>query len=171
MTRALLIGREPEVNLPYTYVTQAPFDAVVIGSLPLSQALRLSDEQILQALAEGKPVVLYTPGLPSAPGNRALSAALAASRREMKNWGILFTDGGQKRLITAQEAKQMRLSGVRPGPGYLPAAFKILASCAVISFFCAPSVKTMPQLFISRREAAKAADKARFPVAIGKPGV
>ena len=28
MTRALLIGREPEANLPYTYVTEEPFDAV-----------------------------------------------------------------------------------------------------------------------------------------------
>ena len=128
MTRALLIGREPEINLPYTYVTQAPFDAVVIGSLPLSQALRLSDEQILQALAEGKSVVLYTPGLPCAPGNRALSAALAASRREMKNWGIVFTDGAQKKLITAQEARILKAAGKYPGAGAVltPLAREIL---------------------------------------------
>ena len=128
MTRALLIGREPEVNLPYTYVTQAPFDVVVIGSLPLSQALRLSDEQILQALAEGKPVVLYTPGLPAAPGNRGLSAALAASRREMKAWGIVFTDGAQRKLITAQEARSLKAAGKYPGAGAVltPLAREIL---------------------------------------------
>ena len=128
MTRALLIGREPEINLPYTYVTQAPFDAVVIGSLPLSQALRLTDEKILQALAEGKSVVLYTPGLPGAPGNRALSAALAASRREMKNWGIVFTDGAQKKLITAQEARILKAAGKYPGAGAVltPLAREIL---------------------------------------------
>lgn len=117
MTRALLIGKEPEWSLPYTYVTEAPFDAVVIGSLPLSQALRLSDERILQALAQGKSVVLYTPGLPTAPGNRGLSAALAASKREMKSFGIVFTDGAQRRLITAQEARSLKAAGKYPGPG------------------------------------------------------
>lgn len=117
MTRALLIGREPDVGLPYTYVSEAPFDTVVIGSLPISQALRLSDDRILEALAQGKPVVLYTPGLPAAPGNRALSAALAASRREMKAWGIIFTDGAQRKLITAQEAKAMKAAGKFPGAG------------------------------------------------------
>lgn len=128
MTRALLIGREPDAGLPYRYVTEGPFDAVVIGSLPLSQALRLTDDRILQPLAEGKPVVLYTPGLPAAPGNRALSAALAASRREMKAWGIVFTDGAQKKLITAQEAKAMKAAGKSPGAGAVltPLAREIL---------------------------------------------
>ena len=128
MTRALLIGREPDRALPYTYVREAPFDAVVIGSLPLSQALRLSDDRILQHLAEGKPVVLYTPGLPMATGNRALSAALAASRREMKSWGIVFTDGAQKKLITAQEARILKATGKYPGPGAVltPLAKEIL---------------------------------------------
>lgn len=128
MTRALLIGREPEWALPYAYVTQPPYEAVVIGSLPLSQALRLSDDRVLQALAEGKPVVLYTPGLPAAPGNRALSAALAAARREMKSWGIVFTDGAQKRLITAEAAKALRAAGKQPGVGAVltPLAREIL---------------------------------------------
>ena len=117
MIRALLIGKEPEGVLPYEYVKEAPFDAVVIGSLTLSQALRLSDDRVLQALAEGKQVILYTPGLPAAPGNRALSASLAASRREMKNWGIVFTDGGQRKLITAQEARTMKAAGRYPGAG------------------------------------------------------
>ena len=117
MTRALLIGKEPDTELSYTYVQEAPFDAVVIGSLSLSQALRLSDERVLQSLAEGKQVILYTPGLPLAPGNRALSASLAASRREMKNWGIVFTDGAQRKLVTAQEARVMKAAGKYPGPG------------------------------------------------------
>lgn len=116
MTRALLVGREPDASLPYVYVQEAPFDAVVIGSLPLSQALGLRDDRILDALAEGKPVVLYTPGLP-AVGSRALSASLAAARREMKAWGIVFTDGAQKKLITAQEARAMRAAGKYPGAG------------------------------------------------------
>ena len=128
MSRALLIGSEPACALGYTYVQEAPFDAVVIGSLTLSQALRFSDDRALNALAEGKSVVLYTPGLPEAPKNRALSAALASARRELKSWGILFTDGAQKKLITAQEARNMRAAGRTPGPGAVmtPLAKEIL---------------------------------------------
>lgn len=128
MIRALLIGKEPDRVLPYEYVKEAPYDAVVIGSLPLSQALRLSDERVLQALSQGKQVILYTPGLPLAPGNRALSASLAASRREMKSWGIVFTDATQKRLITAQEARALKAAGKYPGAGAVltPLAREIL---------------------------------------------
>ena len=115
MIRALLIGKEPPAELGVSYVTQAPFDAVVIGSLELSQLLKFAQQEVLEALAEGKPVYLYTPGLPEAPRNRALSASPASAQRELKNWGVIFTDGGRKRLITAQEAKIMRLSGQTPG--------------------------------------------------------
>ena len=117
MSRALLIGREPPTGLRYTYVKEPPFDAVVIGSLTLSQTLHFAEEQALEALAEGKPVILYTPGLPDAPKNRALAAGLASSRRELKSWGIIFTDGGQKKLITAQQARTMRQQGLHPAPG------------------------------------------------------
>ena len=128
MIRALLIGKEPDRVLPYEYVREAPYDAVVIGSLSLSQALRLSDDRVLQALSQGKQVILYTPGLPLAPGNRALSASLAASRREMKAWGIVFTDATQKRLITAQEARALKAAGKYPGAGAVltPLAREIL---------------------------------------------
>lgn len=117
MTRALLIGREPGVELGYAYVQQPPYEAVVIGSLTLSQLLRFRQEPVLEALAEGKPVYLFTPGLPEAPKNRALSGSLTAAQRELKNWGVLFTDGGRKKLVTAEEARQLRLSGRQPSPG------------------------------------------------------
>ena len=128
MTRALLVGTEPDRCLPYAYVKEPPYEGVVIGSLPLSQALHLTDDRILQALAEGKPVILYTPGLPTAQGNRGLSAALAASRREMKAWGIVFTDGAQRKLITAQEARSLKAAGKYPGAGAVltPLAREIL---------------------------------------------
>lgn len=128
MSRALLIGAEPSAGLGYTYVTAPPFDAVVIGSLTLSQTLRFTHDQALEALAEGKPVVLYTPGLPEAPKNRALAASLASARRELKSWGVLFTDGGQKKLVTAQQARTMRQQGIRPAPGAVltPLAKEIL---------------------------------------------
>ena len=117
MTRALLVGKEPMAQLGYQYVTEAPYDAVVIGSLSLSQLLRFQEERVLQALAEGKQVYLYTPGLPEAPKNRALSGSLTAAQRELKNWGVLFTDGGRKKLITAEEARILRSTGQQPSPG------------------------------------------------------
>ena len=116
MSRAYLIGDPPDRELGYTYVTEPPYDTVVIGSLSLGRLLRFAEEAALEAIAQGKPVILYIPGLPNAPGNRALASSLASAKRELKNWGIQFTDGSQKRLITAQEAKAMRQSGIKPGP-------------------------------------------------------
>ena len=71
---------------------------------------------MLTALAEGTPVFLYTPGLPQVQ-NRALAGALASAQRELKNWGVLFSDGGRKKLVTAEEARELRRTGRRPGPG------------------------------------------------------
>ncbi len=128
MTRALLIGKEPGAELGYTYVTEDPYDAVVIGSLTIGQLLRFREERVLGALAEGKPVYLYTPGLPITPKNRALAGSLTSAQRELKNWGVLFTDGGRKKLITAEEAKILRRRGQYPGPGAVltPLAKEIL---------------------------------------------
>ena len=125
---AFLVGTEPPCSLGFTYVNAQPFDAVVIGSLTISGMLCFSCQEALAALAEGKPVIIYEPGLPEVPGNRALAASLAARRREMKNWGIHFTDGGQKRLVTAQEARQLRQAGKMPAPGAVltPLAKEIL---------------------------------------------
>ena len=125
--KALLIGKEPAAALGYEYGEQG-YEAVVIGSLTVGQLLRFSEERVLDALALGKPVLLYTPGLPEAPKNRALSGSLSTAQRELKNWGILFTDGGRKRLITAEEARHLRRSGRCPGPGAVltPLAKEIL---------------------------------------------
>ena len=115
--KALLIGREPEIDLGYSYVAQPPYDAVVIGSLTLGQLLQFNQETALEALALGKPVMLYTPGLPEAPKNRAMAASIAGARRQLKNWGVVFSDGQHRHLITAQEAKAMKAAGRRPPPG------------------------------------------------------
>ena len=117
MSRALLIGKEPGMELGYSYVAEAPYEAVVIGSLTLAQLLRFREEAVLTALAEGKPVYLSTPGLPEAPKNRALAGSLTAAQRELKNWGVLFTDGGRKKLVTAEEARLLRSTGRQPSPG------------------------------------------------------
>ena len=128
MIRALLIGREPGLELGYQYVTEPPYEAVMIGSLRLSELLRFREERVLAALAEGKPVYLYTPGLPEAPKNRALAGSLTAAQRELKNWGVLFTDGGRKKLVTAEEARALRSAGRQPSPGAVltPLATEIL---------------------------------------------
>ena len=127
MTRALLLGAEP-AELGFLYVSEPPYEAVVIGSLTLGQLLHFSDERVLSALAEGKTVYLYTPGLPQAHKNRALGASLATAQRELKNWGVLFTDGARKHLITAEEARIIRSQGRTPAPGAVltPLAKEIL---------------------------------------------
>lgn len=127
MKKALLIGKAPDC-LDFEYVTQPPFEAVVIGSLSLGELLRFSDEAVLSALAQGMAVYLYTPGLPQAPKNRALSAALSSVQRELKNWGILFTDGSRRHIVTAEEARSLRRNHQRPAPGAVltPLAKEIL---------------------------------------------
>lgn len=126
--KALLIGREPPAELGYEYVQMPPFDAVVIGSLEIGQLLRFREERVLRALAEGKSVFLYTPGLPESEKNRALAGSLTSAQRELKSWGVIFTDGARRRLITAEEARQLRRKGRSPGPGAVltPLAKEIL---------------------------------------------
>ena len=124
---ALLIGAEPMCHLGYTYVQKPPYEGVVIGSLTLGELLCFREDAVLEALAEGKPVVLYTPGLPQAK-NRSLSASVASARRQLKNWGVVFTDGTPKRLITAKDAQRLRELGQMPGRGAMltPLAKEIL---------------------------------------------
>lgn len=126
--KALLIGREPPAELGYEYVQEMPYDAVVIGSLEIGQLLRFREERVLTALAQGKGVFLYTPGLPEVEKNRALAGSLASSQRELKSWGVIFTDGARKRLVTAEEARELRRKGRAPGPGAVltPLAKEIL---------------------------------------------
>lgn len=128
MIRALLIGQTPPQELGYSYVSEEPYEAVVIGSLTIGELIRFREEQVLSALAQGKGVYLYTPGLPEAPKNRALAGSIAAAQRELKSWGVIFTDGARRHLVTAEEARDMRLKGKQPGPGAVltPLAKEIL---------------------------------------------
>ena len=123
--KALLIGRQPP--LEFLFVKE-DFEAVVVGSLTLGQALGAYPEEMLQALAKGLPVIAYEPGFPRAEGNRAMGASLASRRRELKSWGVRFVTGQEKRLITAQEAKVLATQGKMPPPGAVltPLAREIL---------------------------------------------
>jgi len=129
MTRALLIGREPPCPLGYAYVTEN-YEAIVIGSLTLGQLLHFSHEEALTFLSQGRPVILYTPGLPEAKENRTLSASLSSAKRQLQSWGVTFTDGCRKTLITAEEARLLRSQGRLPAPGarLTPLAREILES-------------------------------------------
>ena len=102
--------------LIYGYVTSPPYDAVVVGSMTLGQLLCFQNEAVLQALAEGKPVVFYTPGLPRVT-NRGLRASLSARYRELNSWGAVFTDGESRRVITAVMAREMAQRGEKPPAG------------------------------------------------------
>lgn len=126
MSRALLIGAA--APLPFDYVSEKPYDTVVIGSLSLGQLLHFRNEAVLDALSAGMTVYLYTPGLPSVPKNRALAAACATAQRELKNWGVLFTDGSRRHLVTAEEARLLRRKGEKAAPGAVltPLAKEIL---------------------------------------------
>ena len=46
----------------------------------------------------------------------------------MKSWGVVFTEGSRKRLVTAQEARDLKAAGKRPEPGAVltPLAREIL---------------------------------------------
>ena len=116
MTRALLIGKEPAAELGYDYVMETPYDAVVIGSLTLSQLLRFREERVLSALAEGKPVYLYTPGLPEAPKNRALSGSLTAAQRDAVGKPCLCPAGTEKlgRPVYGRRAEEAHHGGGSP---------------------------------------------------------
>lgn len=128
---ALLVGKAPPEDLGYRYVEAPPYEAVVIGSLKTGQLLCFRDERVLEALLQGIPVYLYVPGLPGreAGKNRALLARMAAAQRELKSWGVIFTDGGaRRRFVSAEEARRLRDQGAPPPPGAVlsPLAREIL---------------------------------------------
>lgn len=111
--RALLLGTPPGRELGYQYVDQAPYEAVIIGSLTAGQLLCFREERVLEALLAGKPVYLYSPGLPMGGSkNRHLEAELTGALSRLRSWGILVTDGNtRRRLVTAQEARQLKQWG------------------------------------------------------------
>ena len=123
--KALCVGEKPP--LMYEFVTAPPYDAVVVGSMGLGELLCFRNEAVLQALAEGMPVVFYTPGLPRVT-NRGLRAGLSARYRELKGWGAVFTDGECRRVITAEQAALLVQQGEQPPAGAVltPSAREIL---------------------------------------------
>ncbi len=95
--------------------------------MSLQEILCLQNGDVLQAFAQGKPVVFYIAGLPRTD-NRGLRASLSARYRELKSWGAVFTDGESRRVITAERAKMMAEQGQKPPLGAVltPLAREIL---------------------------------------------
>lgn len=60
---ALLVGRAPQAAAGWRFVTDGPYEAVILGSLTAAELLRFPDEASAQALLEGKPVYYCPEGL------------------------------------------------------------------------------------------------------------
>ena len=114
---ALLVGRAPERDLGFHYVTQGEYTAVVIGSLSGCALLHLPDETLTQALLLGKPIYLCPEGLEyrqfSRTANRALWSRLLAAERQLKQLGVRFLERkpGEK-LLTANEVRRLLREGL-----------------------------------------------------------
>lgn len=113
--KALLLGTLPQPCDTYRWVTEAPYDAVVLGQLPAGELLRMPTDPVCQALLDGIPVYLW-PEQPyrSARHGKALCRELAAAEQRLKRLGVEAW-GGPGRLLTAKDARQLVLSG-KPAP-------------------------------------------------------
>ncbi len=117
--RALLIGDRPADSGDFTLVTEAPYDAVLIGSLTVSELLAFSNDAICEALLNGIPVYITEAGLPSYryrySQNRPFLAKIQAAERQLRQLGIRpLPCSSQRRVITAQQARDMLASGQQP---------------------------------------------------------
>lgn len=113
--RALLIGQKPEMELCYTLTDQPPYEALVIGSLTASELL-MPPEPVLQALLQGKPVLVVRQTLPhlnhAGTAPRALLTRLQEAEQLLYRWGAVPLEQPKAgALITAQQARQLRELG------------------------------------------------------------
>ncbi len=119
MPKALLLGREPERSFGFSYVTEPPYDVVVIGSLSIAQLLQFAFPEALRALMEGFPVYVWQPGLEhrrcGARYSPALYARCLALERELSQWGMVFLQSAPKPpLITSVQAQRLIETGTAP---------------------------------------------------------
>ena len=123
---ALLVGRAPQAAAGWRFVTDGPYEAVILGSLTAAELLRFPDEASAQALLEGKPVYYCPEGLDyrrhAKTANRALWSALLAAERRLRALGV--QELAQKSaLVTAAEARRLLHSG-------LPSRGRACCACA-----------------------------------------
>ena len=127
---ALLLGEIPAEETGYRYVTEAPYAAVVIGSMSASQLLPFPEGAVLQALLEGKPVYLREEGEHWRQYQRTappeLFARLLEARRRMLRMGIKPLSRSPERLITAAELRRRQKAGLPIDGRLTPLARDIL---------------------------------------------
>lgn len=120
---ALLIGQAPSASLGYRYVSAPPYEAVILGSLTYSELLSFREDAVFKALAQGKPVLLWVPGLPHRMHpcqSRPLLLRAASAERELRSLGVTPLDGPEKRrYISAAEARRLKELGQPLPPGAL----------------------------------------------------
>ena len=115
---ALLLGEAPPEDTGYRYVTQPPYQAVLLGSVDAQMLLSFPDRESLQALLEGKPVYLYEPGERwrqyQKTASRELYAALLQARRRMLRLGVqpLRSQAPASVWLTARELQRRQAEGL-----------------------------------------------------------
>ena len=103
---ALLVGRAPQAAAGWRFVTDGPYEAVILGSLTAAELLRFPDEASAQALLEGKPVYYCPEGL-----DYRRHAARALDGDVVDALGV--QELAQKSaLVTAEEARRLLHSGL-----------------------------------------------------------
>ena len=107
--RALLIGEVPECCHNFNYVKEAPYEAVVLGKLPPGELLRMPNDPVCHALLEGKPVYLL-PQAYKSDHAKLLCRELTAAEQHLRQLGVRPL-GPEKKLITAEAARQLRSAG------------------------------------------------------------
>ena len=114
--RALLMGRMPPIETGFSYVSQGPYSAVVIGSMDAWELLHFPDRGVLEALLEGKPVYYWPDGQDwkkySGSANRALWSRLLSAQRQMQQLGLQPLRGASQKLLTAQEVRRRLAQGL-----------------------------------------------------------
>ena len=126
---ALLIGEVPKEEGGFSYVTQPPYTAVVIGSMDAWELLHFPDRQLLSALLEGIPVYYSQAGLDwkkYSAASPVLRSKLMSAQRQLSQWGVKPLGEKKGKLLTAGEV-QRRLAQGLPIEGRLtPLAKDIL---------------------------------------------
>lgn len=131
MQKARLIGHAPEEELGFEYSAEAPYDAVLIGSLSV-HSLLYPENELLSALLEGIPVYVWRNGMEHRRLGGTFSPALyekcISAEREWRSWGITFLQAAPKPpLITGAKAAKLKESGTHPAAARLtPLAWDIL---------------------------------------------
>ena len=113
----LLVGEAPKDYHNFYYVNKKPYDAVLLGILSPLELLQMPNEAVCEALLADMPVYLWHHqrhhGL-----NRCkpIVRELYAAEERLKRLGVQMT-GSEKRLITAETARQLRAAGEPPPAG------------------------------------------------------